>query len=72
MNGPWSAIAKCSRARSRLEMIKGLNLKGNLLEELIQKKLVLQEAHSLWTYGDRRRSRVEYYPSAGISGGRPF
>jgi len=29
------------------EMIKGLNLKGNLLEELIQKKLVLQEAHSL-------------------------
>ena len=29
------------------DMIKGLNLKGNLLEELIQKKLVLQEAHSL-------------------------
>src|SRR6266404_2144797 len=29
------------------EMIKGLNLKGNLLEELIQKKLVLQEAHNL-------------------------
>ncbi|HSK29015.1 MAG TPA: SurA N-terminal domain-containing protein, partial [Candidatus Limnocylindria bacterium] len=29
------------------EMIKGLNLKGNLIEELIQKKLVLQEARSL-------------------------
>lgn len=29
------------------EMIKGLNLKGNLLEELIQKKLVLQEARNL-------------------------
>lgn len=29
------------------EMIKGLNLKGNLLEELIQKKLMLQEARSL-------------------------
>src|SRR4030095_11805002 len=29
------------------EMIKGLNLKGNLIEELIQKKLVLQEARNL-------------------------
>lgn len=29
------------------EMIKGLNLKGTLLEELIQKKLVLQEARAL-------------------------
>jgi len=29
------------------EMIKGLNLKGNLVEEMIQKKLVLQEARSL-------------------------
>ena len=29
------------------EMIKGLNLKGNLIEEMIQKKLVLQEARSL-------------------------
>src|SRR5688572_29472291 len=29
------------------EMIKGLNLKANLVEELIQKKLVLQEARSL-------------------------
>jgi peptidyl-prolyl cis-trans isomerase D len=29
------------------EMIKGLNIKGNLLEELIQKKLVLQEARRL-------------------------
>jgi len=29
------------------EMIKGLNLKANLIEELIQKKLVLQEARSL-------------------------
>ncbi|MSP37025.1 MAG: hypothetical protein EXR70_00865 [Deltaproteobacteria bacterium] len=29
------------------EMIKGLNLKGNLIEELIQKKLILQEARSL-------------------------
>jgi peptidyl-prolyl cis-trans isomerase D len=29
------------------EMIKGLNLRGNLLEELIQKKLMLQEARSL-------------------------
>ncbi|MGH7817069.1 MAG: SurA N-terminal domain-containing protein [Candidatus Binatia bacterium] len=29
------------------EMIKGLNIKGNLIEELIQKKLVLQEARSL-------------------------
>ncbi|MGH7871163.1 MAG: SurA N-terminal domain-containing protein, partial [Candidatus Binatia bacterium] len=29
------------------EMIKGLNLKGNLIEEMIQKKLVLQEAHTL-------------------------
>jgi peptidyl-prolyl cis-trans isomerase D len=29
------------------EMIKGLNLKGSLMEELIQKKLVLQEARSL-------------------------
>src|SRR5262245_3125905 len=29
------------------EMLKGLNLKGNLIEELIQKKLVLQEARSL-------------------------
>jgi len=29
------------------EMIKGLNIKGNLVEELIQKKLVLQEARSL-------------------------
>jgi len=29
------------------EMIKGLNIKGNLIEELIQKKLVIQEARSL-------------------------
>jgi peptidyl-prolyl cis-trans isomerase D len=29
------------------EMIKGLNIRGNLIEELIQKKLVLQEAKSL-------------------------
>ena len=29
------------------EMIKGLNIKGNLIEELIQKRLVLQEARSL-------------------------
>jgi peptidyl-prolyl cis-trans isomerase D len=29
------------------EMIKGLNLRSNLIEELIQKKLVLQEARSL-------------------------
>ena len=29
------------------EMIKGLNLKGTLLEELIQKKLILQEARRL-------------------------
>src|SRR6185295_19052244 len=29
------------------EMVKGLNLKGNLIESLIQKKLVLQEARSL-------------------------
>jgi peptidyl-prolyl cis-trans isomerase D len=29
------------------EMIKGLNIKGNLMEELIQKKLTLQEASSL-------------------------
>jgi peptidyl-prolyl cis-trans isomerase D len=29
------------------EMIKGLNIKGNLIEELIQKKLMLQEARSL-------------------------
>jgi peptidyl-prolyl cis-trans isomerase D len=29
------------------EMVKGLNLKGSLMEELIQKKLVLQEARSL-------------------------
>ncbi len=29
------------------EMIKSLNLKGNLIEELIQKKLILQEARSL-------------------------
>ncbi len=29
------------------EMIKGLNLKGNLLEEMIRNKLVLQEARSL-------------------------
>ncbi len=29
------------------EMLKGLNIKGNLVETLIQKKLVLQEAHSL-------------------------
>ncbi len=29
------------------EMIKGLNIKGSLIEELIQKKLVLQEARSL-------------------------
>src|SRR5439155_7019483 len=29
------------------DMIKGLNLKANLIEELIQKKLVLQEARSL-------------------------
>jgi peptidyl-prolyl cis-trans isomerase D len=29
------------------EMIKGLNLKGNIIEELIQKKLVIQEARSL-------------------------
>jgi len=29
------------------EMIKGLNIKGNLIEELIQKKLILQEARSL-------------------------
>jgi peptidyl-prolyl cis-trans isomerase D len=29
------------------EMIKGLNIKGNLIEEMIQKKLVLQEARSL-------------------------
>lgn len=29
------------------EMIKGLNLKGNIVEGLVQKKLVLQEARSL-------------------------
>jgi peptidyl-prolyl cis-trans isomerase D len=29
------------------EMVKGLNIKGNLIEELIQKKLVLQEARNL-------------------------
>ena len=29
------------------EMVKGLNIKGNLIETLIQKKLVLQEARSL-------------------------
>lgn len=29
------------------EMIKGLNIKGNLIEEMIQKKLVLQEARNL-------------------------
>ena len=29
------------------EMIKGLNLRGNLIEEMIQKKLLLQEARSL-------------------------
>jgi peptidyl-prolyl cis-trans isomerase D len=29
------------------EMIKGLNLKGNLIEEMIRNKLVLQEARSL-------------------------
>jgi peptidyl-prolyl cis-trans isomerase D len=29
------------------EMIKGLNLKGNIVETLVQKKLVLQEAQSL-------------------------
>lgn len=29
------------------EMIKGLNLKGNIIEGLVQKKLVLQEARSL-------------------------
>ncbi|HEX7233194.1 MAG TPA: SurA N-terminal domain-containing protein, partial [Candidatus Binatia bacterium] len=29
------------------EMIKGLNIKGSLLEELIQRKLMLQEARSL-------------------------
>ena len=29
------------------EMIKGLNLKGNIVENLVQKKLVLQEAQSL-------------------------
>ena len=29
------------------EMLKGLNIKGNLVETLIQKKLVLQEARSL-------------------------
>src|SRR5262245_37034901 len=29
------------------DMIKGLNIKGNLIEELIQRKLVLQEARSL-------------------------
>jgi peptidyl-prolyl cis-trans isomerase D len=29
------------------EMIKNLNLKGNIIEELIQKKLVMQEARSL-------------------------
>lgn len=29
------------------EMIKGLNIKGNLVEEMIQKRLVLQEARSL-------------------------
>jgi len=29
------------------EMIKGLNIRGTLLEELIQRKLVLQEAHTL-------------------------
>jgi len=29
------------------EMIKGLNIKGNLIEELIQKKLLVQEARNL-------------------------
>ncbi|HWH77930.1 MAG TPA: SurA N-terminal domain-containing protein, partial [Candidatus Binatus sp.] len=29
------------------DMIKGLNIKGNVIEELIQKKLVMQEARSL-------------------------
>lgn len=29
------------------DMIKGLNIKGNLIEELIQKKLIMQEARSL-------------------------
>ena len=29
------------------EMIKGLNLKGNIVESLVQKKLILQEAQSL-------------------------
>ena len=29
------------------DMLKGLNIKGNLIEQLIQKKLVLQEARSL-------------------------
>ena len=29
------------------EMIKGLNIKGSLLEELIQRKLMLQEARTL-------------------------
>lgn len=29
------------------DMIKGLNIKGNLVEELIQKKLIMQEARSL-------------------------
>ncbi len=29
------------------EMIRGLNIRGNLIEELIQKKLILQEARSL-------------------------
>ncbi len=54
------------------DMIKGLNLKGNLLEELIQKKLVLQEARNLGLTATDEDFAVTYYAGAGISGRRPF
>ena len=71
MSAPWSAIAQMLKGSLTPEMIKGLNIKGNLLEELIQKKLVLQEARSLGLDRDRRRSRRSSCQSAGISSRRP-
>jgi peptidyl-prolyl cis-trans isomerase D len=52
------------------EMIKGLNLKGNLIEELIQKKLILQEARSLGLTAsdDDVRNHLIKMPEFQISG----
>ena len=52
------------------DMVKGLNIKGNLIETLIQKKLVLQEARSLGLTAsdDELANHLDKVPEFQIAG----